>query len=77
MTDGQIAILDSWLSQYTPTDTFDTELDHVFSTENIISELSDMADWEVNEVADHIARAGFCFKPDDIGCSHGWVFRVK
>lgn len=44
MNAGQTAILDAWLSQYTPTDTFDPELDHVFPTEEIIADLSDMAD---------------------------------
>ena len=77
MTAGQIAILDAWLAQYTPTTSFDTKLDHVFSTDAVIAQLSDMAEWDTNEVADHIAQAGFTVKPDDIGCSHGWIFRVK
>ena len=77
MNAGQIAILDAWLAQYEPTDSFDTNLDHVLTTENIISELSDMADWDVNEVAEHIATAGFRFKPDCLECNHGWILRVK
>ncbi|WP_289862295.1 hypothetical protein [uncultured Duncaniella sp.] len=77
MTIGQTAILDAWLSQYTPTDTLDGELDHVFTTEEIISDLSDMADWDTNEVADHIAQSGFRFTPHTLHCPHGWMFRVK
>lgn len=77
MNAGQLAILDAWLAQYEPAETFDTNLDHVFTTENIISELSDMADWDVNEVADHIATAGFSFKPDCFECNHGWILRMK
>ena len=77
MNPGQTAILDAWLAQYEPADTFDTNLDHVLTTENILAELSDMADFEANEVADHIAEAGFRFKPDDIYCHHGWIFRKK
>ena len=77
MNAGQTAILDAWLAQYTPTSTFDTMLDHVFSTDQIIAELSDMADWDSNEVADYIAQAGFTFKPDNFECTHGWILRVK
>lgn len=77
MNAGQVAILEAWLSQYTPTESFDGDLDHVFTTDQIIADLSDMADWDTNEVADHIAKAGFRFFPCTIGCPHGWVFRVK
>ena len=77
MTVGQTAILDAWLSQYTPADTFDGDLDHLFTTEEIISDLSDMADWDTTEVADYIAQAGFRFTPYTLHCPHGWIFRVK
>ena len=77
MNAGQTAILAAWLSQYTPTDTFDPELDHVFPTEEIIADLSDMADWDTNEVADHIAQAGFRFFPNTLHCPHGWAFRPR
>lgn len=77
MTYGQIAVLDAWLSQYVPTDSFDRELDIVISTGNIIYELSDMANWDVNEVTDHIAKAGFFFRPDDHLFGHGWMLRIK
>lgn len=77
MTPGQIAILDAWLSQYSPSETFDTTLDHVHTTEEIVADLSDMADWELNEVADHIAAAGFRFHANCVAGPHGWILRVK
>ncbi len=77
MSPGQITILDGWISQYTPTETFDPALDHVFTTEQIVADLSDMAEWDTNEVADYIAQAGFRVHPCFIGCPHGWIFRVK
>lgn len=77
MNAGQTAILDQWLAQYTPTDTFDGEKDTVLTTQNILAELSDMADFEANEVAEHIAQAGFSFKPDCYTCNHGWILRTK
>ncbi len=77
MNAGQTAILDQWLAQYEPADTYDGEKDIVLTTQNILAELSDMADFEANEVADHIAQAGFSFKPDQYECSHGWIFRSR
>lgn len=79
MTSGQLAILDGWLAQFCPVEPedFDTDLDMVFPTEQISADLSDMAEWDLNEVADHIAERGFRFMPDVPGCIHGWVFRSK
>lgn len=79
MTAGQTAILDGWLAQFIPADPddFTDELDMVFTTEQITSDLSDMAEWDLNETADYIAEKGFRFLPEVPGCVHGWVFRKK
>ncbi len=77
MRAGHKAILDAFLSQYVPADTYDGNLDHVFTTEQIVADLSDMAEWDLNEVTDYIAEAGFKVQPPLIGIPHGWIFRVK
>ena len=77
MTPGQTAILDALLSPYTPADTLDSTLDHIFTTDEIISSLSDMADFHPTEVADYIAAQGFRPHIPLLHCPHGWILRVK
>ena len=77
MRPGHKAILDAFLSLYVPADSYDGDLDHVFTTEQIVADFGDMADWDTNEVADYIAEAGFKVRTPLIGIPHGWIFRVK
>lgn len=77
MNAGQIAVLEAWLSQYEPAEEFDTRKVHVLTTQNIIAEIDDMADFDANEVAEYLANAGFKVKCDNVECRHGWILKPK
>ena len=78
MTPGQTTILDCWLAQFTPSDTYDIDTVRLMTTDEIICELATMADWDTNDVADHIAAAGFRYQPHTATPpSGGWMLNEK
>lgn len=78
MNAGQTTILDCWLAQFTPTESYDSDNVRLMTTDEITCELASMAEWDINEVADHMASAGYRYQPcsPDVP-SHGWMLKEK
>ena len=77
MNAGLNSILNCFLADYVPAENFNPQTDRILSTEDIISELSDMAQWDMNEVAAHIDEAGFFFTSGTPYHPHGWILRTE
>ncbi len=82
LTPGQKAVIDGYLLQYEPTETYDEETCTLFDTATIINELSSMCEFEQNHLADYLASLGYRFyiiTDEDsllVGI-FGWILKKK
>jgi hypothetical protein len=72
---GWKVILLGWLMSYEVASAMGKGV-RLFTTADIISELSDMCDLTPNDVADVLASLGYSFVTDGLG-QHGWLLKVK
>lgn len=68
-------IIDSYLSRFTPADDSNMHGVIIKSTDDILRELDDMAEFSANEVASVLLLRGFntCYHHDG---RHGWMMRI-
>ena len=68
------AIIQQYLRRFTPAESIDEPGVQIRTTDSILNELSDIADFEPNEIASFMLRAGYVtdYSPDG---RHGWLMR--
>ena len=68
------AIIRQYLRRFTPAESIDEPGVQIRTTDSILNELSDIADFEPNEIASFMLRAGYVtdYSPDG---RHGWLMR--
>jgi hypothetical protein len=67
-------IIQQYLRRFTPAESIDEPGVQIRTTDSILNELSDIADFEPNEIASFMLRAGYVtdYSPDG---RHGWLMR--
>lgn len=68
------AIIQQYLRRFTSAESIDEPGVQIRTTDSILNELSDIADFEPNEIASFMLRAGYVtdYSPDG---RHGWLMR--
>lgn len=75
LTIGQTAIVDGWLRNYEPAETYDAKTCDLVDTDSIIYQLQSMSLFEANALADYIASLGYIFYCDPDDALQGWVMK--
>lgn len=77
LTLGQRAIVDAYLVNCEPAETYDAETCELRDTDTIIFELGAMCSFDANMLADYLARQGYRphFIPYD--AVYGWILKEK
>lgn len=77
LTVGQTAVINGWLADYSPAESFDPETCVLFDTISIIKELGNMCDFDLNALSDYLASLSYRYhyvSKDGVG---GWIFRLN
>lgn len=82
LTVGQKAVIDGYLQNYEPTETYDEATCTLMDTSTIINELSPMCDFDQNALTDYLASIGYRFNiisdQDSLLVGiFGWILKKK
>lgn len=75
LTAGQKIVVDAYLANYQPAEDFNPDTDVLVDTQQMISEMNGMCNFDENMLCDYMAEKGYCahFEPDD--AINGWILR--
>lgn len=76
LTPGQTEILRAYLAPFSPSAEYNPDTDRLLSTEIILADLGDAAEFDLNPVADFLVAQGYryhCLHADGIS---GWILHV-
>lgn len=77
LTVGQTAVINGWLADYSPAESFDPETCVLSDTISIVNELGNMCNFDLNALSDYLASLGYRYhniSTDGIG---GWILRLN
>ena len=75
LTAGQKIVVDAYLANYRPAEDFNPDTDVLVDTQQMISEMNGMCNFDENMLCDYMAEKGYRahFEPDD--AINGWILR--
>lgn len=77
LTPGQKAVIDGYLQNYEPSETYDSETCMLIDTRTIIDDLTQMCDFDQNSLADYLATLGYKFYILTEDGISGWILKEK
>ena len=75
LTIGQKAIVDGYLENYEPAETYDHDMHVLIDTQTMIFQMNTMGFFDENMLSDYLAEKGYRahFEPDD--ALSGWIMK--
>lgn len=75
LTAGQKVVVDAYLANYRPAEDFNPDTDVLVDTQQMISEMNGMCNFDENMLCDYMAEKGYRahFEADD--AINGWILR--
>ncbi len=75
LTPAMQNVLDAYLAEYVPSETYDENIDRLISTDIIIGDLLGSMDFEFNPVGEYLYEKGFRYFCNPRDGIHGWIMR--
>lgn len=77
LTIGQIEVINGYLAEYEPAEVYDPETCYLYDTDTIIMEVTNMADFDPNELSDYLATIGYRTAFIHKDAVYGWILKKK
>ena len=77
LTPGQKAVIDGYLKDRKPGDSYEQEDCLLVSTQKVIDSLGSMCDFDLNTLTDYLASIGYKYHYDSLNDIHGWIFKFS
>lgn len=77
LTAGQKAVVDAYLENYEPGETFDFERDILVDTQTMLLEMDAMCAFDANMLADYLVEKGYRAHYEKDDSISGWILRER